>query len=90
MSYEERKYTPREIERAKYMADKVIKLLSRDPLEFSLQFDALSGILIGYAAKNGMTIVDVVKRIGWLTTHDSPDGRTSEELIATFAEGKAS
>lgn len=90
MSYEERKYTPKEIERARYMVDKVIKLLSRDASDFSIQFDALSGILIGYAAKNGMTIVDVVKRIGWLTTHDSPDGRTSEDLIAAFAEGKAS
>lgn len=90
MSYEDRKYTPLEIERAKYMTEKVIRILSRDPSDFSLHFDALSGILIGYAAKNGMTILDVVKRIGWLTTHDSPDGRTSEELIAAFTEGKAS
>lgn len=89
MSYEQRKYTPEELERGRYLTERVFKLF-KGGRYFSAEFDALAGVLCGYAAANGMTIVDVVTRIGWLTTHDSPDGRTSEELIAAFAKGKAS
>jgi hypothetical protein len=88
MAYEERKYTPEEIERGKYVCDKIFKLIARGP--FSMMFDTLAGILFGYAAANGMSTVETVERIGWLTSHDSPDGRTSEELLAAFAKGKAS
>ena len=88
MSYEQRRYTPEELERGRYLGDKITKLLARG--NFSVQFDVLAGIMIGYAAHNGMTVLDVIKRIGWLTTHDSPDGRTTEELLAAFAVGKAS
>lgn len=88
MSYEQRRYTPEELERGRYLSEKIVKLLSRGT--FSVQFDVLAGVMIGYAAQNGMTVLDVIKRIGWLTTHDSPDGRTTEELLAAFAVGKAS
>lgn len=88
MPYEARKYTQAERERGNYLGEKLVKLLSTG--SFSVQFDVLAGVLIGYAVKNGMTITDAVTRIGWLVQNDSPDGRTSEELLAAFAKGRAS
>ena len=88
MAYEKRRYTTAERERGNWLGEKLVKLLA--PGSFSVQFDVLAGVLVGYAAKNGMTITDVVERLGWLVQHDSPDGRTSEELLAAFTKGRAS
>lgn len=89
MSYQERKYTAAEKEHGRYIAERLYKALKGGNY-FSAEFDTIAGVLLGYAAANGMTIVEAIERIGWLTTHDSPDGRTSEELLAAFAKGKAS
>jgi hypothetical protein len=88
MSYEQRKYTEQELERSRYVGDKIAKLIHRGP--FSLMFDITAGVLFGYAAANGLSVTEIIERLLYLTQHDSPDGRTSQELIDAFKKGGSS
>jgi hypothetical protein len=75
-------------ERRDYVAEKLIKLIERGP--FQLMFDTVAGILFGYAANHGLTVDQIIERIRYLTQHDSPDGRTSQQLIDAFKKGGSS
>jgi len=74
--------------KAEYATEKVFKAIER--LHFETSFGILAGILCGLSATQGMTLEEMVAKIGHLTVHDSPDGRTSEQLIEAFRKGKAS
>lgn len=88
MPYVRRKFTEGEKQKGQYACSKVLQAVERLP--FEVAFDGLSGILFGLALSHGMTMEEIVETIGWLTKHDSPDGRTSEQLVAAFRRGKAS
>ena len=87
--YVRRKFTQKEREKAEYLSSRLNRLVGdKDSLEPT--FDVLAGHLVGFAVSRGMTITEVVETIGWFVQNDSPDGRTSEELIAAFMRGRAS
>jgi hypothetical protein len=82
IAYDNRKYTVGEIEKAKYISEKLIKLLEKAP--FSATFDAVFGAMLGWAMNQGYSSADVIERFRFLVKNDSPDGRTSDELHAAF------
>lgn len=75
-------------ERRDYVADKLMKLIERGP--FQLMFDVVAGVLFGYAAAAGLSVEEIFERLRHLTKHDSPDGRTSQQLIDSFKKGGTS
>ncbi len=77
-----------EEQKLQYATEKVFRAVDRLPFEH--QFSLLAGLLFGLAAARGMTTEEIVVKFGRLTEHDSPDGRTSEQLIEAFRRGKAS
>lgn len=82
------KYSEAEIQRGRYAVEKICKIIEKGP--FDVMFDAVAGLLIGYAAKAGYSPRQAVDRISYLIEHDSPDGRTAGELIVAFDKDKVS
>jgi hypothetical protein len=82
MSYEDEK------RKLQHASEKVFQAISRLPFEH--KFSLLAGTLFGLSAAAGMTTEEIVVKFGQLTEHDSPDGRTTEQLIEAFKRGKAS
>jgi hypothetical protein len=82
-------YTDAELQRGRYVVEKINKLIERGP--FPVMFDSIAGALFGYGIAAGLSVEEILQRLLYLTKHDSPDGRTAQQVVDAFKkDGTAS